>query len=66
MTEENSNCEISDYVDGNITLQSGECIDIQITYIWFDSGKSEQPKLNCGTATMKYDITLGFTQATNE
>ncbi len=51
----------------NITLQSGEALSLTVTHAWLDSANLGivQPELPNGTATMNYDITLGFEQITN-
>ncbi len=59
-------CDDSAFENANITLQPGESVYLIIAHGWADSQEVEQPKLDNGTATMNYNVTLNFTQATNE
>ena len=50
----------------NVTLQNGESVDIYIMGMWANSkdiGLESQPELSDGQATMQYNMTLGFQQA---
>ena len=52
----------------NVTLQNGESVDIYIIGMWADAdskdfGFESQPELSDGQATMQYNMTLGFQQA---
>ena len=59
-------CDDSAFKNANITLQPWESVYLIIAHGWADSKEVEQPKLDNGTATMNYNVTLSFTQATNE
>ncbi len=59
-------CSDDEIPSKNLILKPQESVYLVIAQGWLDSGKNEQPKLEGGTATMTYNVTLNFTQATNE